>query len=400
MDIEKLHELVWKRFIRMPYCHLLDAAEEGGNAHIPTAKECESLVPTVTGWTTSIADCAFFGGLYLYGLCEKYETAPTPTLKDELLQLANGLLKLADIGKVDGFIARGVADDGITHYPSSSTDQVGPFVLGLWRLLHSPAIDSAMRTEIRARLVRTLRGLMAAGWRIPTEWEGITKGSFADADWRGVSKLMFLAAVARELELLTPAEYEALAAEKPKKSIYSRVEIISHGFAPDMIRNTSLIQFWICTCAQLALRELIQLDAPRAAFYRKGILANGAAVVPHLREFTVYEAKKNKDFNHNWRALLPELRPWDTPEAAYAEAKRLNRVWPEKYNPLRNIERKTLSQAFFGAWIAIASGDTTAATHARDCLLEAIDAVSWDKVGHSYAFVVEAALACYQRWFG
>ena len=393
--ISTLHDLVWRRYIRMPYAHLLDAAEEDGNAHIPTAEEIKAYLPNVMSYATSIADCAFFGGLYLFGLCERYDTAPIDTLKTEISMLAKGLLLLCDVAKVDGFIARGVADDGVTHYPCSSTDQVGPFVLGLWRALRSPAADDALRAEIKPRLIRTLRGLMAVGWRVPTEWEGVTLGSFADADWRGVAKCLFLAATARELGLLSPDEFEALRAEKPKKSIYTRTEIVSHGFAPDMLKNNGLIQFWIDVCAHLATRELIKLDPPRAALYRQGLLSNSAAVVPFLREYKAYNKLENKEFNHNWRLLLPHVQPWEGSDAAYAEAKRQNHVWPDLYNPLRNIERKTLSQAFFGAWIAVTGGDEQAALYAKDCLLDAADSVEWDKVGHSYAFAVEAALACF-----
>lgn len=390
-----LHELIWRRYIRMPYAHLLDAAEENGNAHIPTAAEVESNLPNVMSYATSIADCAFFGGLYLFGLCEKYDVAPTKTLKNEIGMLINGLLLLCDVSKTDGFVARGVADDGVSHYPFSSTDQVGPFILGLWRALRSPAVDRELCDEIKPRLVRTLSGLRAAGWRVPTEWEGVTMGSFADADWRGVAKCLFLAATARELGLLSCDEFEEMTAQKPKKSIYTRAEIVSHGFAPDMLKNTGLIQFWIDVCAHLATRELIKLDPERAAFYRQGLLTNSAAVVPFLREYRTYNKLENKDFDHNWRQLVPHVKPWEGADEGYAEAKRLNRVWPDLYNPLRNVERKTLSQAFFGAWIAVTGGDEQAAAYARECLIDAIDTVEWKKVGHSYAFAVEAALACF-----
>ncbi|MBQ9802946.1 MAG: hypothetical protein IJW51_07770 [Clostridia bacterium] len=396
MNIDMLHNLVWKRYIRMPYGHLLDAAEPNGNAHIPTADEIRANLPNVMSYSTSIADCAFFGGLYLYGLCEKYELSPTPKLKEEIALLAQGLLLLCDVAKTDGFIARGVADDGVTHYPCSSTDQVGPWVLGLWHLTHSPAADEALKAEITPRLTRTLRGLIASGWDIPTEWEGVIMGSFAKKDWRGVAKCLFLAAVARDLDLLSAADFEALVTAKPKNGIYSRAEIVSHGFAPDMIRATNLIQFWIDVCAHLATRELTHLDPARAELYRKGLAANAAATVPFLREFENYNKLEDKSFDHNWRQLIPHAEPWQTPKEAFAESYRLNHVWPEQYNPMRNVERKTLSQAFFGAWIAVTGGDEAAAVYARDCLLEAAETVEWDKVGHSYAFAVEGALACFE----
>ena len=395
-SVNDLHELLWRRYIRRPYWHLLDAAEENGEAHIPTAAEINANLPNVMSYATSIADCAFFGGLYLFGLCEKYDNSPTEALKEEIRRLAGGLFLLCDVAKTDGFIARGVAfDDGVTHYPCSSTDQVGPFVLGLWRLLRSPAADKALCDEITPRLKRTLRGLMAAAWRVPTEWPDVTLGSFADADWRGVAKRLFLMAVARELGLLPDEELQKAAEEKPLKSIYTRAEIVSHGFAPDMLKNNGLIQFWIDVCAHLATRELVTLDPARAALYRQGLLANSAAVVPFLREYRTYNKQEDKEFNHNWRLLLPHVQPFQSADEAYAEAKRQNRVWPDLYNPLRNIERKTLSQAFFGAWIAVTGGDEAAAQYAKDCLTDAIATVAWEKVGHSYAFAVEGALASF-----
>ena len=45
-QITALHELVWRRYIRMPYAHLLDAADEHGNAHIPTAEEIKQHAPS------------------------------------------------------------------------------------------------------------------------------------------------------------------------------------------------------------------------------------------------------------------------------------------------------------------------------------------------------------------
>jgi len=162
MSIKKLHKIVWERFIRMPYGHLLDAADLNGDCFIPTAQECQNCIPNIMSYATAIADCAFFGGLYVYGLCEKYDRAPDAQTKKEIHILVDGLLLLCDIGKVDGFIARGVADDGITHYPTTTEDQVGPWLLGLWRTMHSSVADEALQEKIRPRLVRTLRGISGA----------------------------------------------------------------------------------------------------------------------------------------------------------------------------------------------------------------------------------------------
>ena len=148
MNEQNLHDLVWKRYIRFPFGHLLDSADLDGTAVIPTAEECRNYIPSILAWTTPIADGAMFGGLYLYALLKKYEIEPNDSLKEQLHTLVNGLLLLCDVSKVDGFIARGVADDGKTHYPCSSNDQTGPWILGLYKAFKSNAFNDSEKKEI------------------------------------------------------------------------------------------------------------------------------------------------------------------------------------------------------------------------------------------------------------
>lgn len=397
MNTSKLHEQVWKRFIRMPFGHVLNYADKHGNTTIPTPEEYQKNIPNPYGWTTPNSDGAFFTGLYLYGLCEKYDYAPDETLRGEIHLLAEGLFILCDIGTHDGFIARGVADDGISHYPIGSEDQFGPWMLGLWRLLHSPASDEALREKIRQRMMRSLRGIKAVGWNMPTEWDNVTLGSYAHKDWRGASKMLFTAAASRELGVIDDAEFERLVSEKPDGGLYTRPEIVSHGFGPDMLRSTGLIQFWIDVCAQICASWMIKLDPDNAAYYRAGIAVNGASVVPFLRDFDEYNRIKGTPFNMNWRELIPGIRPWTTPTEAARESSRQNGEFRRVINPALQDERGVLGQAVFGGWVGVMCGDPVTAKYAYECLCESIDAVDWDGVTMSYAFAVEAAIYCYEN---
>ena len=397
MNTDKLHEQVWRRFIRRPFGHVLNYADAQGRTTIPTPEEYQNCIPNAYGWTTPNSDGAFFTGLYLYGLCEKYDFAPGEQLLREIRLLADGLLLLCDVGRVDGFIARGVADDGISHYPVGSEDQFGPWLLGLWRLLRSPASDEALREKILPRLVRSLRGVRSAGWNIPTEWEGVTRGSYAHKDWRGAAKLLFTAAVAREVGVIDETEFQQLVSEKPDGGLYTRPEIVSHGFAPDMIRSTGLIQFWIDVCAQICAGRMIELDPPHADCYRAGIAANGVAVTEFLRDFEEYNRIKGTPFNMNWRELLPGRQLWNTPEEATAEGSRQNAEFFAKVNPALRDERVVLGQALFGGWIGVLSGEEVSAGYAYSCLCEAAEAVDWEGLSMSYAFAVESAICCYEN---
>ena len=65
-------------------------------------------------------------------LMEKYEKNKDEKTAREIDILIKGMFLLQDVGTVEGFIARGVADDGKAHYPFSSEDQFTPFVIALY----------------------------------------------------------------------------------------------------------------------------------------------------------------------------------------------------------------------------------------------------------------------------
>ena len=392
-----LHNEVWRRFIRMPYGHIMDSADLDGNAVIPTAEECKAYLPSILSWTTPIADGAMFGGLYLYALCEKYEMEPTEALKKDIQTLIGGLLMLADISKVDGFIARGVADDGITHYPCSSNDQTGPWILGLWKAMHGDCTDEATKEEIRKRLLRTLRGFHQNGWVFRNEWEGTAVGSYKTKDFRNCAKFLFAAAVARELAVITDEEFFAFATEIPAGGYYSRREILARGYVHEMLRTPALSQFWITVCAHLSLEALCTLDPAGIEQYERGVSLGAFTASFFIREFDKYSPDAFPPYDHDWRKVLPDLKPATTYEEILAEG--MGHV-TELYGnvcPLRGHERTTLGQALFSIWIAVASRDKKIAGRAYECLLECAQKTDWDKVGQCYAFVAESAMIAYRR---
>ena len=44
------HEIVWNRFVRLPFGHVLDYAGKNGEAYYPTAEECEKSIPDPRSW--------------------------------------------------------------------------------------------------------------------------------------------------------------------------------------------------------------------------------------------------------------------------------------------------------------------------------------------------------------
>ncbi|MBM4047100.1 MAG: hypothetical protein FJ279_18515 [Planctomycetes bacterium] len=132
MTSELAHREIWRRFIG-PQGLLYDYTALDGTALLPTPEECRTGKPNALGWWTPIENGAFFSGLYLDALCNRWRATQTRIAADEARKVAHGLLKLAEAGETPGFIARGFATDGRSHYAASSSDQTYPWFYGLWR---------------------------------------------------------------------------------------------------------------------------------------------------------------------------------------------------------------------------------------------------------------------------
>ena len=81
---------------------------------VQTAEECEKAVPNPLGWWTPIENGAFFTGLYVYALMEKYE---------------NPIEHACDIKEGDVFIANGW--ERPEGFCLSAWESISPFVLTL-----------------------------------------------------------------------------------------------------------------------------------------------------------------------------------------------------------------------------------------------------------------------------
>ena len=387
----ELRNLIDKRFIHRPWGYLLDYAPPDGNAVIPTPDECVNGIPNVLGWSVSNENGAFFTGLYLYALCEAYEFEPSDRLKSEIHGLCGGLFTLCDVGIHDGFIARGVSTDGKSHYPFSSDDQAAPFILGLSKLLRSDAADENLKNEIKRRLMRTLNGIRNANWQVPTEWEGVMRGEFYHGDWRGAANLLYIAKTCEQIGIIDSDEFNRLRNERPGAGAYTRYEIVSHGFAPDMIRDTTLIQFWIDMCAQLCTFEMASLDREYAQYYLDGLKSNGHSVYQFFDDYKKYDNNGTIAYHYDWRVLNKYAKEWNDPAEAVSEAGRQCGIYNKEHFLRMYTEHRLLGNMLFGVWIALSSPDIPTRAYAEKKLSEVLEHTNWDTVSRSYAFAAVGA---------
>lgn len=393
MEINYFHELVWRRFVRMPYGHVIDYAAPDGTVYIPTAEECEKAIPNPLGWWTPIENGAFFTGLYAYALIAKYNHCKDDQTAEEISVLMNGLFLLQDVGKVAGFIARGVAEDGSSHYPFSSEDQFAPWVLALYSFYRSELCTC--KELLKERLLRALTAVRDNGWNIPCDVEGLYYCSWGNtAAWRGVSKLLFCARVIYELtgEEKDLRLYNRLTTGCPTDSVYTRLEIASHGYSHDLIAFLGAKQSWICACAHFALRELLSLDADNRNYFKIGLQSNGITALSVIDDMKKYDNQEG-GFDVNWRPINSLWEDYGKDvNKGLAIALREHAHWKKEIVPHRKMEHEVLGNAVFSALIAVTCGEAKIARSAAEKLYFNCEAVDWDNLHLSYAFVVESSM--------
>lgn len=386
--IDELHSIVFSRFIRTPYGHMLDyAAKRTEDTPIPTAEECNKGMPNALSWWVPIENGAFFTSLYFYSLI----CGDNPD-KDELDLLLNGMFIFADVGNVKGFIARGVGDDGISHYPLGSDDQTGPWMLAMYKAYRSVYFSAEQKQGIAKRIKAVGESLYEHSFDIVADIPGVFRGSFRHADWRGCCYNLFVHYVMADLFGGKWRErYENATAERFSGTPYTRLEIVSHGFAPDMVSSNGLIQFWIHIGNHLCVKELAELDKDNRDMYIRALENDAATAVRFINKYKQYVP--DMPFDENFRVLNKFYEPFDGDSAHEAQkAMEQNAYWMDKIVPARRYEHDVLGQAIFAMWICLSSPDKAAFEAAKNALIACVDTIDWHKLNLCYSFVVEAAL--------
>ncbi len=110
------------------------------------------------GYGAGMADCALICGTALSGLVDRYAVLHDDLTREDAAKTARGVLNLAKLHGIKGFVARGLcADDGKSICSLSSRDQYTHWVHGLWRYANSPMADKALVAEYKTLIVEVAR---------------------------------------------------------------------------------------------------------------------------------------------------------------------------------------------------------------------------------------------------
>ena len=357
---EKAHADIWRRFID-PRCDtLLHYAGPRGEVVFPTAEECADSQPNGMSWSTPIEDGPFFGGLFLDGLINRWRARRDEESAGKVRRIAAGLLKLAEVSPLAGFIPRGLGADGRSFYPASSEDQVFPWFYGLWCYLQTELPSQAEREQISKALATTIRAVEGYGWRVPcVRTEFGFRGDFTRPTAHDAARFFFLLKAMGQLtgEARWMEEYRRRLDEKigPKQTV--RGDILAAGL--EYIGSGGGESFvWTHAMSQAALRSLAdgESDVATREIFRRGLRASAERVLPHLDRAKRYDRADSLTFDIDWRFLKTSWQPQANCEQAIALARRQLALWAE-HNPRSPYEDDTVREPLFAAWIVLLSGD-------------------------------------------
>jgi hypothetical protein len=321
--VEAAHRALWSSFVS-PQGVILDFVGE-----MPTPEDCTLGRPNAIGWWSPIENGPMFTGLYLHAACERARRGGDAGDREEARRLAEGLLKCASISTVPGFIARGMATDGLHHYPLGSDDQTHPWFYGL----HAYAMSGIPSPEDRARVVAKMKevadALQATGWKCPCDgaFTGQFRGAFTGRMFRDAARYLFMLRAMYDVteDKVWLDRYHVALAARPARSAKTRLEICADGYAPDrdVIKGLDQGSMWIYVGSQGSLAELVAMEteAPVRARYAAGLAANAANALPAIEGYRDFDNNDTKVFgNANWRAGYPVWFPQKT----QADAQRLS----------------------------------------------------------------------------
>lgn len=407
--MERAHQEIWRRFIS-PQGTFYDYVGLDGTILLPTAEECAESKPNALGWWTPIENGAFFGGLYLDALCHRWRATQDANIGKEARKVAAGLLKLAEVGATPGFVARGFAGDGTSHYAASSSDQTYPWFYGLWRYATSGLPEAAERQRVSDVMERVALGLETNCWKMPCDRKGFghfghwsggftgTRGTLSGAEPQFDAAVRFLF-VLRALHQVTGKSrwmelYHARLAETPPGTDRTRLQTCAQGVryvAPgDPPQYPESPPIWTSASSQAGLRALTEMedDAATRAQFQRGLDANAASAARFIARSSGYDNENTLAFDINWRALNDLWKPQAEIGEAVQLATRQYSSW-NKRSPRRVAEADGMRDPLFAAWIVSLSGNADLIAAAREDIRGALTHYRWERLHTCLFFMAE-----------
>lgn len=357
--VAQAHRELWRRFVDR------DGIIHDYVGDLPTPEDCTLGRPNAIGWWSPIENGPMFTGLYLPAACERARRSGAEADATEARRLAQGLLKLASVSDVPGFIARGVGTDGVCHYPLSSDDQTHPWFYGLHAYCRSGIPTAEERGRIVAKVKDVADALESTGWQVPCTgaFAGQFRGAFRGHLFRDAVRYLFMLRAVHDVtgEAVWLDRYRKALSERPDDSDKTRLEICAEGYPRDReaIQHIDTFQLWIYVGSQASLARLVGMETDEAvrARFREGLLVNARNALPAVEVALTFDNADTKVFgNADWRAVYAT---W-FPQATQEDARRLSETGDAaKRGERKYYEARLMRNPLAGAAIVALVGDGT-----------------------------------------
>jgi len=348
--VHEAHDELWRRFID-EHGIMVDFTALDGWVNLPTPDECRDGKPNALGWYQTIENGAMFTGLYMDAAVNRWRAARSTANAEKARRLMEGLLLLASISEVPGFVGRGVSTDGTSHFAMGSEDQMLPWFYGLWRYLESGLATASERERIVAELVETAEAIVDLDWRIPAEPPFNTRGTFEGFHFFWATRQLFVMKMMHAVtgEGKWDVMYRAALEQRGGANNASKLELCQAGMA--WIHNFP--HNWTSCPSVAALRGLWELeeDAAVKSAFAEGLQASAALAAQSLYLATRFDNNDQSAFSQDWRqAMLPLWFPQQTEqEAASLAGSQLAAFL--RISPRRRIETDYIREPTSAAWI-------------------------------------------------
>lgn len=393
--IEALHQGLWKGFVAEPQGILLDYTLGGDPSLLPSAEEALAGKPNAISWWTPMENGAFFTGLYLDGIIQRFRMTRSEADREKAAKLARGLMLCASVGTTPGFVARGVLADGKSHYGIGSDDQTAPWFYGLWRYVRSGIPDEAEKNQIVTKMVEVAAAIHAAGWQMPCDpvgdlQPGQYRGGWNGSDYRSASRVLFVARILFELtgDPAWEKVYANLLVEKMPDG-QTRPEIVARGIPGEWEEHPALLydHIYIYVVSQAMVADLLALESrvDVAGHYAESLAAGVRACEGRTK--VGVSGIGSEPFRTDWRSMNKLWHPQQTTGQAVNLALKQLEFWNNKG---RGIEAQFLREPFCALWITALGSPKHDPELARN-LAETISSIPWDKVSSSSGFFGECA---------
>ena len=160
---------IWQHFIHRDTQMFYDLDWRVHGRYVPTTEEIARGFPNRAGWHTGMENPAHNAGQYLAAVVLRHQLGHDTASADEARLLFSGMKRLCDVAMDPGFLPRGVALDGASHYTNSSCDQTTMFLNGIFRYY-----ESDIPTEEEKQAIRQIWQNMLARWE-RDGWEDRTE---------------------------------------------------------------------------------------------------------------------------------------------------------------------------------------------------------------------------------